>query len=515
MASGRVIARNLLANWVGHGANLVVMFFLSPFIVHTLGTTQYGIWQLLTVLTGYMGILDLGVRAGTGRYIVLYLGKGELDKVDQTIRTGLGTYSVLGGLIFVAGCGLGVLFPRFFPSVPREYHFLVTVLLPVLAVNIWVSAVRTVLSSVLAAYDRFDLARGSDLIMLAVRTVGTVVVLKLGLYLPGLAAAVVGCNIVGLLVNLFLARRVHRGLRLWPLLLNRERLGELYNYGIGAFAIAVSVKIIGQTDLILVGNLINLDAVAVYSVGAMLLYYSDTFLGQIVTTLFPPLQRAVARGELGTARWLVFRQVRLAMILGLLMYVGYLTFGTSFIRLWMFHPETFPQQSVLLAGQVMAILAGSKLLTLFGFGSSTILSATGHIGFAAKMTVLESLLNLAFSIAFVVLFGWGLAGVAAGTLAARLFTSAFVVPLYACRKVGIDAWRYTMVIGGSGLAAGGLFALVCFGVQRLLPANTWVEFSLQVGLATACYVPVALLVLVSADDRKRAGLRIRAFLPGT
>ncbi|MBW2186470.1 MAG: polysaccharide biosynthesis protein, partial [Deltaproteobacteria bacterium] len=74
MTSAKVITRNLFANWIGHGSNLVVMFFLSPFIVHTLGVTQYGVWQILTVLTGYMGILDLGVRASTGRYIILYLG---------------------------------------------------------------------------------------------------------------------------------------------------------------------------------------------------------------------------------------------------------------------------------------------------------------------------------------------------------------------------------------------------------------------------------------------------------
>ena len=90
MSDARIILRNLTANWVGHGANLVVMFFLSPYIVHTLGVTEYGIWQLLTVLTGYMGLLDLGVRASTGRYIILYLGQNQHEKVDETIRTGLG-----------------------------------------------------------------------------------------------------------------------------------------------------------------------------------------------------------------------------------------------------------------------------------------------------------------------------------------------------------------------------------------------------------------------------------------
>ncbi len=513
-SSARVTARNLVANWVGHGANLLVMFFLSPFVLHTLGQTQYGIWQLLTVLTGYMGILDLGVRASTGRYIILYLGKKDYPKVDETIRTGLGLYTALGGLILLTGCILGILFPKVFPSVPQEYNTTVAVLLPVLAVNLWISAFRTVLSSVLAAHERFDLARGTDLVMLAFQTAGTVVALKLGYALIGLTIAVIGCNVIGLILTLYLARRVYYRLRLWPLMLRRDRVRELYSYGIGAFAIAVSVKIIGQTDLIIVGNLINIDAVAIYSVGAMLLYYSDTFLGQIVTTFFPPLQRAVARGEMGSARWLVFRQIRLALIFGLLMYIGYLSFGESFIRLWMFHPEKFPQESVIKAAQVMTILAASKLLLLFNFASSPLLGATGHIGFAAKMTMVEALTNLALSVLFVVVFYWGLAGVAAGTLVARFLTQTFIVPQYACKKTGINWWRYVWVVGGSGLGVGGMFAIICYGVQQILPCRSWAEFFLQVAVAMVCYAPIAFLLLVSADDRRRVGMKLRMVLPG-
>ncbi|GAG42518.1 unnamed protein product, partial [marine sediment metagenome] len=62
MSESRIYARNLAANWTAHGANMVVLFFLSPFIVHTLGKVEYGIWGLLSVLTGYMGIFDLGIR---------------------------------------------------------------------------------------------------------------------------------------------------------------------------------------------------------------------------------------------------------------------------------------------------------------------------------------------------------------------------------------------------------------------------------------------------------------------
>lgn len=515
MSSAKVIIRNLTANWVGFGTNLVVMFFLSPFIVHTLGVTQYGIWQLLTVLTGYMGILDLGVRASTGRYIILFLGKKEFDKVDETIRTGLGLYACVGGLIFVSSIIIASIFPWIFPSAPSEYHAVVSAILPILAVNIWVSALRTVLSSVLTAHERFDLSRGSDLIMLAIQTVGTVAALKFGYQLIGLTAAVVGSNIIGLLVTYYLANRIHVELKLWPLILKKERVSELWNYGIGAFIIAISAKIIGQTDFILVGNLISVDAVAVYGVGAMLLYYSNTVLGQIGYTFFPALQRAVAQDEMGSARWLLFRQIRLAMILGIAMFVGFIFFGEAFIQLWMFHPEKFTIEYVRQAALVMAILSGSKLLTLFSYGCRAILNATGHIGFSAKMTLVQAFSNLILSILFVVVLDWGLAGVAAGTFMARLLADTFIVPPYACQKAGIKYRSYLAIVGGRGVLTCLLFAAICYGVQQLLPCSDWWEFFTQVGLALLLYVPVALLLLVSVEDRRRLGDKIGKLLPSS
>ncbi len=92
--SARIHLRNLAFNWGGHAATLLVMFFLSPYIVGELDAVTYGIWSLLNVLTGYMGIFDLGVRASVGRHVALYLGKKDERGVDETIRAGFAFFSM-------------------------------------------------------------------------------------------------------------------------------------------------------------------------------------------------------------------------------------------------------------------------------------------------------------------------------------------------------------------------------------------------------------------------------------
>ena len=494
--------RNLAANWISHGAALVVLFFLSPFIVHALGMVEYGLWSLLTVLTGYMGVLDLGIRASTGRFLMLYLGKEDARAVDETIRTALGFYSAFGLLVVAVGVALGWLFPALFRSVPAQYHLTAQVLLPLLAVNVWLSALQGVFSSVLIAHERFDLTRGVDLVVLALRTAATVLAIWWGYRIAALAVVVLGAHALALAGNYALARRVYPGLRLWPVLFDRTRLRELFGYGLAAFVTTVSIQIMGKTDLVVAGAAVGVAATAVYSVGAMLVFYSDAFLGHINWTLFPALQRAVARDEAGATRWLFLRAGRLRLAFGLLAYVGMIAFAEPFLRLWMLGPA-FDEAAVAEAAMVMQILAAAMLLLLFKGASVSVLNAMGRIRLTAAMAATEAAANLALSLVFVLAFGWGLAGIAAGTLAARLLVGTFIPPWFACAAAGVPRRQYVAEIGGTAAVAGCLFASVCFAVRSLMPEGTWPLFFGQVALATSAYAAVAYGLLVPRADRRR------------
>jgi len=501
MSNARVHARNLLANWTAHGANMVVLFFLSPFVVHTLGKTEYGIWSLLTVLTGYMGIFDLGVRASTGRYVILYLGRQDHERVDETLRTSLGVFTIAGLLIFAAGIAIGLGFPVFFPSSPQEYHAMVAILLPVLAVNVWLSVVGAVFGSVLVAHDRFDLARTVDLTVLAVRTGGTILALRTGYGLMGLTAVTVGCSLLALAVNYAMARRIYPRMRVWPPALVRPRLREMFGYGIAAFISNIATRVVGQTSLVVVGALISVSAVTVFSVGAMLAYYLWTFLGQIGHTFFPPVQRAAAVGDYKSVRWYYLRQVRLGFVFGVPAYIGFIVFGHPFITLWM-GGASFDESSVNQAALVLAVLSLSKLVALPSIGGQYLLASTGHIGYSAGVQVLEAVINVALSVFLVLVAHWGLAGVAVAALVARLLTSAVLIPWRANRAVKTRATRFLGVLG-LGLVAGGVFAGWCLLMRSVIPGGSWALFGLQVALSLVGYVPIALGLLVPRDDRKR------------
>jgi O-antigen/teichoic acid export membrane protein len=496
MSTARIYARNLAANWFGQAAGLVVLFFLSPFVVHTLGKTEYGIWSLLNVFTGYLGVFDLGVRASTGRHIILYLGRGDHERVGETLRTGLAFFSLVSLLILAVAVGLGFAFPLLFPSAPPEYFEVVRLLLPLLALNVWLSAIGGAFASILAAHDRFDLSQGIDVAVLIVRTIATVAVLLTGQGIVGLTLVTVGASALAAVGAWCLAHRIYPRLRVWPLTMSRERLRELLGYGVAAFLGSVAINILGQTDLLLVGILFSVQAVAVYSVGAMLVWYTSPFVVHISGTIFPAIQRDVATGDLNSVRWTYLRLVMISLVFGLPMYLGFAIFGDSFINLWM--GREFSEAAI-----VIIILSASKLILLVPTGAWNLLYATGNVWFTTVVTMVEAILKLALALVFVMALGWGLAGVAAGTLVAVLLARGVLLPWYAHRRIGLTNRTFAARAVVPGLLCGTAFAGWCILVRLVVPGDTWLLFAAQVALALLGYTPLALWLLVSKSDRTR------------
>ncbi len=509
MSIARVHIRNLVANWVGQGANLLAIFFLSPFVVHTLGSVEYGLWTLLAVLTGYMGLFDLGVRASTGRYIIFHFGRGDHARLDGTIRTGLGFFSAGSALILLVSLVIGWGFPYFFPSAPPEYHGTVCILLLLLAVNIWFSIIGAVFGSVLAAHDRIDLGAATGLVSLAVRVGGTLLALIWGYGLVGLTVVTLLSTVVGTAGNWWLAYRVYPQMRVWPLMLSRERLKELLGYGLAAFVSRVSTSLIGQTQMIVVGAFVAVASVTTYSVGAMLVFYSWTFIDLIGGSLFPSVQRAAAVGDVESERWYYLRQVRLALVFGLPIFMGYMVFGQMFIGLWMGGGD-FDEAAVRQSAIVMALLSASRFFGLVSIGSSPALYARGRIWLDTVLTVIEAATNLGLSI-LLALTGWGIYGVAVAALVSMALLRGVVMPWTANRVLGLASSRM-LKVATSGLLCAGSFRAWCVLIQRVIPGSGWGAFALEVGLALVGYAPLALVFLVSRSDRQRLVQYVRTLV---
>ncbi len=76
----RQIIKNITSSWFALGTNILVGLFLSPFILHRLGDSAFGVWVLTFSITGYYGLFDLGIRSSIVRYVSKHLATGSNEE---------------------------------------------------------------------------------------------------------------------------------------------------------------------------------------------------------------------------------------------------------------------------------------------------------------------------------------------------------------------------------------------------------------------------------------------------
>src|SRR5712692_8660602 len=114
------IVRNVLSNWGSYVVTVGLNFFLSPYVVRHLGNTGYGVWILTLSLTGYLGLLDLGVRGAVTRYIAKFHTEGDQRKASNVASSAMMIFSSAGLLaVLVSALMAGIVIGRM--NIPPQF----------------------------------------------------------------------------------------------------------------------------------------------------------------------------------------------------------------------------------------------------------------------------------------------------------------------------------------------------------------------------------------------------------
>jgi O-antigen/teichoic acid export membrane protein len=493
MSKARVYARNLGANWIGYGANLAVAFFMSPFVVHSLGDARYGVWTLLTSLTGYLGLVDIGVRGGTGRYINYYLGRGEDDEVSNIVTTSLFFYTVISVVVLAASATLAFFFGDIFPKIEPEYVREAQWVLLLLGLNVWIGFISSTFSQLLTAAERFDLQMISDVSVLALKTVATIWILLAGRGLVELALVQVGSGLLGCLQVVVLAWRKGPPVRYHWLHVRWRSLREVFGYGLWSFIANATSQLGLFSSSAIIGMLIGSAEITFFGIGATLIGYASTFVSYVTRVIMPDMLKAGGRGDRGHLRWLMSKGIRATMFLAVPILVGFMTLGGEFISVWMGPGYTA-------SARVLTILAAARLGMLANEPVGMTLLALGHVRFCATMTAVQSFFALVVSVGLVLFTDLGIYGVAIGTALSTIATHNVWLFVAGYRKVGghlLEAARATALRWVIGAC---VFAIPCLVVSRELPNGGWLLFWLKVGIVSVIYVPIGLFVVLQRDE---------------
>jgi len=490
-----------MSNWLATAANMVVSFFLAPFVVRHLGTVAYGVWVLAISAVNYLGLLDLGMRSYVLRYVARGQTQGDHQAASDAMSATLWVRLQISAVVLLLSGTLAVAFPYMF-RIPPELANDARIAVMVIGFNMAFSMSVGVFGGVVSGLNRYDLQSVVTLIQLAIRATGVILVLRGGYGIVAIALAECVAAIVANSILSVIARRLYPELKIrltWP---ERQVLRQLWSYSWYAFLITIAVQLVYQTDNLVVGAFVSAAAVTYYSIGNSLCRYTDQLVGAMTVTFVPAASTYEAAGDTSRLMGLYRHGTRALMSVSLPVLVTLMTRGKTFIGLWM------GPQFARVSGTVLMILTTALFFSMSNNTASAIAFGVEKHRYIAKWAIFEAIANLSLSI--ILAHRFGIYGVAIGTLIPSLFVHLFLWPMLFSRILGLGGAKVVWGVWGPMFLAAVPFAIASYAMNVLLPPSNLIVFFLQTfALLPLFYLAVAAMFRVYVRDQVLPQVRSR------
>ncbi|HMP77609.1 MAG TPA: hypothetical protein PKE12_15040 [Kiritimatiellia bacterium] len=500
--SKRLIAINSASKYVTLVVGNLVVFFLTPYLIQTLGPLLLGLKTLAHQALQFVGLAHTAMGISYERYAKHSFARGDYNELNSNLSAGF-LVSAISALLFAAGSvALAWWAGPLFSLTPE----LVAIARPVFLL-IGISTAFLILTGVWETpafvTERFYVQDVGHLIC-TLASAG-LVVLAFEYGTPSIFVWVLLSNGALVAWRLFvmmpLARRLLPSFRIAPSLVKSSgAVWSMMAFGGLNFIGGIGFLLYYTSDSIIISNLPELgpEMIVFYNVAQRWDPQIRVLVMAFVGTLLPLMTAQVARQDFSALRSTFLRGTRYSLLIGIAPAVLLIAFAEPFLRHWV--GADFAR----ISAPVLQLIMLQFLLCIPERMAYNVNIAFARMKGPVFMALACGVLNIILSIALVRGAGWGLLGIAAGSVAALLIISIYSIG-YALRLLDCP-WRDWLTAG----CLRPLFAaLPLYGVALLVkgmwtPANLLDVFVIF-AVCGIVYLPMAWGLGLNRDDRSEVG----------
>ncbi|MCE9616607.1 MAG: hypothetical protein K8T26_20215 [Lentisphaerae bacterium] len=500
-SSERRIAINAGSQYAALALSIAARFFITPYLVRSVGNTQFGLQVLGYQLTLFLSLIADGMNASYFRYAREHYARRDYEQMNDTLSAGLLIGLCSASLVAVGSIVTAIFAQPLFGLADVDVGtaravLLITAFAAAARIPLWAWVAPTQIT------QRFYLQSLTTTLHIATLIPAVLVIFHF--YQPSIVTWVALDH--GLYLLYFIVIGIPPGRRILPsfnLHLRRVRswsqVKPLVTFG--------SLRVLGElafllyfaTDSVIISNLDELGP-------AMIVYFAiaQRWVPQILSLLMaflgvltPLLTGDFAVGNFARMRNTYVRAVRYCFILALYPCVVLIIFADPFLRYWM-GPDYAE-----VAAPVMRLIMLGFIPAIPGHVAIQVLIACARMGRHVTVSLIGGFLNIALSVYLVKVAGLGLYGVAIGSVVTLCLSYATNTPLAACRAIGLPV--RTLLRDAHGRSLLGALPLALAGAVALRawpPHNLFIVF-VEIGLCGLVYAAGVWRISLTPGDRSK------------
>jgi O-antigen/teichoic acid export membrane protein len=295
---------------------MALALVITPILVHRLGKDAYGMRGLITTITGYFALLDLGLNGAGTKYLAEYIAIGDRKSAQKLLGTTLSVYFALG---LVGGVLISLIAPWAILNVfkvPLALQSESILALRVASLGFVLSMLIWWGTAIPTGLQRFDVFNWISIGFGTITSLGNLGAVLIGQGLLGVVWATVIANLLAAIAYWVAARRLLPDIAIRPsfewAMFKRTAI-----FGLWSVLFRVVGVMVGQLDRILTGIWLGTASVTYLIVPTMIASLVQQLSGKLMQIVFPMASELTAEKNTEKVRRLILRSMNFTTVLAI------------------------------------------------------------------------------------------------------------------------------------------------------------------------------------------------------
>lgn len=497
----RQLTLNSASNMARFALLMVVTFFLTPFIVRSLGDAVYGFWILLMSFLGYASILEMGVQPAVVKMVGQHRAVDANDRLKELVTAALVFFLGVGVLVMLLCITvLPIAVNRLVDGIEGVHRS--PLLYYLIALDATVMYLNYLCTGILYGCQRYHLRNLIDVGAWAINV--TLIILLLREHgILALMIAKSSMDLFVLIMSFFAIRRVFPELGVSIRTLRTNSFLDLMNFGGRVFLSATTTRLASYAEPMIISAAVGAAATGIYAIPVKLVDYARQVSWTLTASFMPLFSELESRSDSELLRKIYLDYSRYIFMILLLPPVLLFVYGSDFVSLWI-GPDYAIQGHLALLLLTASVLVESfqPLVWRFFIG-------VAHLNILVMVSATVSLLTV---VGAILLVGpLGIAGVALSQVLGAT-TAQLAYLLHASHYLEMSPFALLGVVN----LRPALIALAVYGLARVMAAtvgaSTYPE--IIVGATTCALAHTILCVRLALTSQERGYLarKVASFL---
>lgn len=411
----------VLFSYLNSILSIAINIFWGPFLIHTLGDAEYGVYQMVASFAGYLVLMNFGTGTVMTRYVSLYREKKQEEEQKNFIAMALLITLCLAGVIIAIGILLYPKIGSLYATLNEAQLAKANFIYCFVVANIVVTLLYQAFDGMIMAYERYMFAQIWQLIKTILR------VSLIAALIQWKPNAVFICLVDFMLSGIYLIISVTycvKKLKIrWKLTYwNIPLLKEIFLFSSAIFLQAFVNQVNNNVDKTLLGAMVSPESVSMYSL-AMSIYTIFSTLSTALLSLYLPQFTKIAAqcNEPVEITKAAVVPARIQFTISTTILLGFILCGKDFVLIWA-GKEYLPVWTM-----ALIVMVPMYLVYLTGIVVS-ILDALGKRLFRSIVLALAAIGNVLISIPLIHHFG--MIGAPIGTAISTIIFSVILMNGY-------------------------------------------------------------------------------------